>query len=164
MDFNSSLVWILCTGMVQMSSCIIAVLGIVIQNLFVKTLYQCHMLSTCYARCMDWLLWTIEMDQWPEVGFECLLNEERSCKPDLKMFHMMIFMYKEAENYDQARRTLPIFQENRWKENMKYSSVKLFPAWSTNFSHQLQCCIDIKISTSFIPRLDLRSIEAAHSH
>lgn len=40
-----------------------------------------------------------------EEVFESLLKEERApFKPDQKMFHMMIYMYKKASNYDQARK------------------------------------------------------------
>ncbi|KAI0491475.1 hypothetical protein KFK09_025735 [Dendrobium nobile] len=39
-----------------------------------------------------------------EAIFQNLLNEERaSFKPDQKMFHMMIYMYRKAGNYNQAR-------------------------------------------------------------
>ncbi|KAL5977433.1 hypothetical protein ACLOJK_021779 [Asimina triloba] len=40
-----------------------------------------------------------------EALFETLLNDEKSIlKPDQQMFHMMIYMYKKAGNYDQARK------------------------------------------------------------
>lgn len=40
-----------------------------------------------------------------EAIFEYLLNEKRtSFKPDQKMFHMMIYMYKKAGDYAQARK------------------------------------------------------------
>lgn len=40
-----------------------------------------------------------------EAIFEDLLNEKRaSFKPDQKMFHMMIYMYKKAGDYAQARK------------------------------------------------------------
>ncbi|KAH0435901.1 hypothetical protein IEQ34_026524 [Dendrobium chrysotoxum] len=41
-----------------------------------------------------------------EAVFQNLLNEERaSFTPDQKMFHMMIYMYRKAGNYSQARKT-----------------------------------------------------------
>uniref|UniRef100_A0A1J3D9G5 Pentatricopeptide repeat-containing protein n=1 Tax=Noccaea caerulescens TaxID=107243 RepID=A0A1J3D9G5_NOCCA len=40
-----------------------------------------------------------------EEVFETLLDEKRSpMKPDQKMYHMMIYMYKKAGNYEKARR------------------------------------------------------------
>jgi pentatricopeptide repeat protein len=40
-----------------------------------------------------------------EEVFESLLKEERSpFKPDQKMFHMMIYMYKKAGNYEKAHK------------------------------------------------------------
>ncbi|XP_073114037.1 uncharacterized protein [Elaeis guineensis] len=53
--------------------------------------------------------WNIvgEGDKFKEAEevFESLLKEERApFKPDQKMFHMMIYMYKKASNYDQARK------------------------------------------------------------
>uniref|UniRef100_A0A1D1YGG3 Pentatricopeptide repeat-containing protein At3g59040 n=1 Tax=Anthurium amnicola TaxID=1678845 RepID=A0A1D1YGG3_9ARAE len=40
-----------------------------------------------------------------EAIFQTLLSDERSpLKPDQKMFHVMIYMYKKAGNYDQARK------------------------------------------------------------
>ncbi|XP_058098398.1 pentatricopeptide repeat-containing protein At3g59040 isoform X2 [Magnolia sinica] len=40
-----------------------------------------------------------------EAIFESLLTDERSpFKPDQKMFHMMIYMYRKAGSYDQARK------------------------------------------------------------
>lgn len=37
--------------------------------------------------------------------FQSLMSEDSSTfKPDQKMFHMMIYMYKKAGNYEQARK------------------------------------------------------------
>ncbi|OAY75004.1 Pentatricopeptide repeat-containing protein [Ananas comosus] len=49
----------------------------------------------------------VEGDKFKEAEavFQSLLNDERSSfKPDQKMFHMMIYMYKKAGNFDQARK------------------------------------------------------------
>ncbi|TVU43156.1 hypothetical protein EJB05_09600 [Eragrostis curvula] len=49
----------------------------------------------------------VEGDKYKEAEaiFEDLLNERRaSFKPDQKMFHMMIYMYKKAGDYAQARK------------------------------------------------------------
>ncbi|KAI5001513.1 hypothetical protein ZWY2020_026163 [Hordeum vulgare] len=49
----------------------------------------------------------VEGDKYKEAEaiFEDLLNEKRaSFKPDQKMFHMMIYMYKKAGDYTQARK------------------------------------------------------------
>lgn len=50
----------------------------------------------------------VEGDKFDEAEsvFETLLDDKISpLKPDQKMFHMMIYMYKKAGNYDKARRT-----------------------------------------------------------
>ncbi|CAD6265964.1 unnamed protein product [Miscanthus lutarioriparius] len=48
----------------------------------------------------------VEGDKYKEAEaiFEDLLNEKRTFKPDQKMFHMMIYMYKKAGDYAQARK------------------------------------------------------------
>lgn len=63
-----------------------------------------------------------------ESVFESLLNEERSSfKPDQKMFHMMIYMYKKAGNYDQARRTFALMDERRIPQStVTYNSLMSF--------------------------------------
>lgn len=51
------------------------------------------------------LLWQGNKYVEAETIFQSLMNEERSpFKPDQKMFHMMIYMYKKAGNYDLARK------------------------------------------------------------
>ncbi|XP_068657049.1 pentatricopeptide repeat-containing protein At3g59040 [Aristolochia californica] len=48
----------------------------------------------------------VEADKYKEAEavFETLLNDESSpFKPDQKMFHMLIYMYKKAGSYEQAR-------------------------------------------------------------
>ncbi|KAJ6799234.1 pentatricopeptide repeat-containing protein [Iris pallida] len=67
-----------------------------------------------------------------EAIFQSLLNEERSSfKPDQKMFHMMIYMYKKAGNYDQARR---IFAQMAERE-IPYSTITFnsLMSFETNF-------------------------------
>ncbi|KAG7561397.1 Pentatricopeptide repeat [Arabidopsis thaliana x Arabidopsis arenosa] len=49
----------------------------------------------------------VEGDKFKEAEevFETLLDEKKSpLKPDQKMYHMMIYMYKKAGNYDKARK------------------------------------------------------------
>ena len=46
-----------------------------------------------------------------EAIFEDLLNEKRTFKPDQKMFHMMIYMYKKAGDYAQARKLFALMSE-----------------------------------------------------
>ena len=47
-----------------------------------------------------------------EETFETLLDEEKSpLKPDQKMFHMMIYMYRKAKNYDKARKIFALMRE-----------------------------------------------------
>ncbi|PIA34790.1 hypothetical protein AQUCO_03700217v1 [Aquilegia coerulea] len=51
----------------------------------------------------------VESDKFEDAEsvFEILLDDKISpLKPDQKMFHMMIYMYKKAGNYDKARKTL----------------------------------------------------------
>ncbi|KAF9620559.1 hypothetical protein IFM89_013224 [Coptis chinensis] len=50
----------------------------------------------------------VEADKFEEAEsiFETLLDDKISpLKPDQKMFHMMIYMYKKSGNYDKARKT-----------------------------------------------------------
>ncbi|CAL9153903.1 pentatricopeptide repeat-containing protein At3g59040-like [Musa acuminata AAA Group] len=72
----------------------------------------------------------VEGDMFKEAEsvFESLLNEERSSfKPDQKMFHMMIYMYKKAGNYDQARRTFALMDERRIPQStVTYNSLMSF--------------------------------------
>lgn len=47
-----------------------------------------------------------------EEIFETLLNKDESpCKPDQKMFHMMIYMHKKAGNYEKARKLFALMAE-----------------------------------------------------
>ncbi|KAG9148892.1 hypothetical protein Leryth_022735 [Lithospermum erythrorhizon] len=56
----------------------------------------------------------VEGDKYKEAEeiFETLLNDEVSpLKPDQKMFHMMIYMYKKARNYEKARQLFALMSE-----------------------------------------------------
>ncbi|KAL6659432.1 hypothetical protein ACP70R_003472 [Stipagrostis hirtigluma subsp. patula] len=58
----------------------------------------------------------VEGDKYKEAEaiFENLLSEKRaSFKPDQKMFHMMIYMYKKAGDYAQARKLFAQMSERR---------------------------------------------------
>ncbi|XP_062195706.1 pentatricopeptide repeat-containing protein At3g59040-like [Phragmites australis] len=58
----------------------------------------------------------VEGDKYKEAEaiFEDLLSEKRaSFKPDQKMFHMMIYMYKKAGDYAQARKLVAQMSERR---------------------------------------------------
>lgn len=69
-----------------------------------------------------------DMFKEAEAIFESLLNEERSSfKPDQKMYHMMIYMYKKAGNYDQARRSLALMDERGIPQStVTYNSLMSF--------------------------------------
>lgn len=56
----------------------------------------------------------VEGDKFKEAEeiFETLLNKDESpCKPDQKMFHMMIYMHKKAGNYEKARKLFALMAE-----------------------------------------------------
>lgn len=74
------------------------------------------------------VLWQGEKYEEAETIFQSLLDAEGSpLKPDQKMFHMMIYMYKKAGKYDQARR---IFAQMAEKEvphsTVTYNSLMSF--------------------------------------
>ncbi|KAL1810922.1 hypothetical protein ACET3Z_020987 [Daucus carota] len=56
----------------------------------------------------------VEGDKFKEAEeiFETLLNKDDSpCKPDQKMFHMMIYMHKKAGHYDKARKLFALMAD-----------------------------------------------------
>lgn len=63
-----------------------------------------------------------------EEIFETLLNEEKSpLKPDQKMFHMMIYMYKKAGSYQKARKIFALMAERGIKQStVTYNSLMSF--------------------------------------
>ncbi|XP_059664865.1 pentatricopeptide repeat-containing protein At3g59040 isoform X2 [Cornus florida] len=63
-----------------------------------------------------------------EEVFENLLNEEISpLKPDQKMFHMMIYMYKKAGSYEKARKTFSLMAERGVQQStVTYNSLMSF--------------------------------------
>ncbi|KAJ8749769.1 hypothetical protein K2173_012320 [Erythroxylum novogranatense] len=63
-----------------------------------------------------------------EKLFETLLNEEKSpLKPDQKMFHMIIYMYRKAGNYGKARKILPLMtQRGVPQSTVTYNSLMSF--------------------------------------
>ncbi|TQD83109.1 hypothetical protein C1H46_031340 [Malus baccata] len=63
-----------------------------------------------------------------EEIFETLLNEEKSpLKPDQKMFHMMIYMYKKAGSYDKARKMFAVMSERGVPQStVTYNSLMSF--------------------------------------
>ncbi|KAG2324760.1 hypothetical protein Bca52824_007488 [Brassica carinata] len=68
-----------------------------------------------------------------EEVFETLLDEKISpLKPDQKMYHMMIYMYKKAGNYDKARKVFASMAEKRvLQSTVTYNS--LIMSFETNF-------------------------------
>lgn len=63
-----------------------------------------------------------------EEIFESLLNkEDPPLKPDQKMFHMMIYMYKKAGNYDKARQIFALMAERGIQQStVTYNSLMSF--------------------------------------
>ncbi|XP_054823708.1 pentatricopeptide repeat-containing protein At3g59040 isoform X2 [Prosopis cineraria] len=66
-----------------------------------------------------------------ELFYSLLNNGKPPLKPDQKMFHMMIYMYKKAGNYEKARRTFALMAERRIERcTITYNSLMSF---ETNF-------------------------------
>ncbi|MBA0872228.1 hypothetical protein Goshw_009522 [Gossypium schwendimanii] len=63
-----------------------------------------------------------------EEVFETLLDKEKSpLKPDQKMFHMMIYMYKKAGSYEKARKLFALMAERGVKQStVTYNSLMSF--------------------------------------
>ncbi|BFG25714.1 hypothetical protein CerSpe_119880 [Prunus speciosa] len=63
-----------------------------------------------------------------EEIFETLLDEGKSpLKPDQKMFHMMIYMYKKAGSYDKARKMFALMAERGVQQStVTYNSLMSF--------------------------------------
>ncbi|KAL1295718.1 hypothetical protein HN51_056568 [Arachis hypogaea] len=63
-----------------------------------------------------------------EEVFENLLNDEKSpLKPDQKMFHMMIYMYKKAGSYEKARKAFAVMAERGIEQStVTYNSLMSF--------------------------------------
>ncbi|XP_022740591.1 pentatricopeptide repeat-containing protein At3g59040 isoform X2 [Durio zibethinus] len=63
-----------------------------------------------------------------EEVFETLLDKEKSpLKPDQKMFHMMIYMYKKAGSYEKARKIFALMAERGVKQStVTYNSLMTF--------------------------------------
>ncbi|KAM5580135.1 pentatricopeptide repeat-containing protein [Rosa sericea] len=63
-----------------------------------------------------------------EEIFETLLDEEKSpLKPDQKMFHMMIYMFKKAGSYEKARKMFAVMTERGVRQStVTYNSLMSF--------------------------------------
>ena len=63
-----------------------------------------------------------------EEIIETLLNEETSpLKPDQKLFHMMIYMYRKSGSYDKARKITALMAERGVKKStVTYNSLMSF--------------------------------------
>ncbi|KAK4492852.1 hypothetical protein RD792_000177 [Penstemon davidsonii] len=72
----------------------------------------------------------VEGDKFKEAEeiFETLLDKETSpLKPDQKMFHMMIYMYKKAGNYEKARKLFAMMPERGVQQTtVTYNSLMSF--------------------------------------
>ncbi|KAL0362226.1 UNVERIFIED_CONTAM: Pentatricopeptide repeat-containing protein [Sesamum calycinum] len=76
------------------------------------------------------LLGVFQGDRFKEAEeiFETLLHEKISpLKPDQKMFHMMIYMYKKAGSYDKARKLFAVMPERGVQQTtVTYNSLMSF--------------------------------------
>ncbi|KAK4269819.1 hypothetical protein QN277_022928 [Acacia crassicarpa] len=71
-----------------------------------------------------------------EIFNSLLKNEKPPLKPDQKMFHMMIYMYKKAGNYEQARKTFALMAERGIERStITYNSLMSF---ETNYKEVSQ--------------------------
>lgn len=63
-----------------------------------------------------------------EEIFQSLLDEEKSpLKPDQKMFHMMIYMYRKAGSYENARKIFGLMRERGVPQSsVTYNSLMSF--------------------------------------
>ncbi|KAL8474133.1 hypothetical protein ACS0TY_030827 [Phlomoides rotata] len=72
----------------------------------------------------------VEGDKFKEAEevFKTLLDEKNSpLKPDQKMFHMMIYMYKKAGSYDKARTLFALMHERGVQQNaVTFNSLMSF--------------------------------------
>lgn len=80
-----------------------------------------------------------------EEIFETLLNEEKSrLKPDQKMFHMMIYMYKKAGSYEKARKIFALMAERGVQQStITYNSLMSF---ETNYKEVSKVYDQVKIT------------------
>lgn len=80
-----------------------------------------------------------------EEIFEALLSEEKShLKPDQKMFHVMIYMYKKARNYEKARKIFALMAERGVQQStVTYNSLMSF---ETNYKEVSKIYDQVKIS------------------
>ncbi|XP_050381329.1 pentatricopeptide repeat-containing protein At3g59040 isoform X2 [Argentina anserina] len=69
----------------------------------------------------------VEFKEAEEI-FETLLDEENSpLKPDQKMFHMMIYMFKKAGSYEKARKMFAVMTERGVRQStVTYNSLMSF--------------------------------------
>ncbi|KAH7577082.1 hypothetical protein ACOSP7_002172 [Xanthoceras sorbifolium] len=72
----------------------------------------------------------VEGNKFKEAGevFNTLLDKEKSpLKPDQKMFHMMIYMYKKAGSYEKARKLFSLMAERGIQQStVTYNSLMSF--------------------------------------
>lgn len=89
----------------------------------------------------------VQGSKFKEAGeiFETLLNEEKSqLKPDQKMFHMMIYMYKKAGSYEKARKIFALMAERGVQQStVTYNSLMSF---ETNYKEVSRIYDQVKIS------------------
>lgn len=85
-----------------------------------------------------------------EEVFQYLLNNEKSSlKPDQKMFHMMIYMYKKAGNYEKARKTFALMAERGIVQStITYNSLMSF---ETNYKEVSKTYDQVIESLSNLP-------------
>lgn len=79
-----------------------------------------------------------------EEVFMTLLDEEKSpLKPDQKMFHMMIYMYKKAGGYEKARKLFALMAERGVQQStVTYNSLMSF---ETNYKEVSKIYDQVKL-------------------
>ena len=92
---------------------------------------------------IDWVLQGNRFDAAEEI-FQTLLNQECSpFRPDQKMFHMMIYMYKKAGSFEKARKLFALMTERGVnKSTVTYNSLMSF---ETNYKEVAHIYDEVKI-------------------
>lgn len=74
--------------------------------------------------------WFLQGDKFEaaEEIFDTLLNDESSpLRPDQKMFHMMIYLFRKARNYEKARKMYALMAERGvQRSTVTYNSLMSF--------------------------------------
>lgn len=93
--------------------------------------------------------WVLQADKFEvaEEIFETLLNNESSpLRPDQKMFHMMIYMFRKARNYGKARKIFALMAERGvQRSTVTYNSLMSI---ETNYKEVSNIYDEVKLKGS----------------